>query len=83
MMHEVKCLSAGQSLAEVFLIGWAFAFMVSGAYQAPACRHTLLSIVLSTLEPTLLQHLLEKPAIQVLPRVIASVLVLFVDVKIQ
>jgi hypothetical protein len=30
MMHEVKCLSAGQSLAEVFLIGWAFAFMISG-----------------------------------------------------
>uniref|UniRef100_A0A383VQV1 Lactate permease n=1 Tax=Tetradesmus obliquus TaxID=3088 RepID=A0A383VQV1_TETOB len=30
MMHEVKCLSAGQTLAEVFLIGWAFAFMISG-----------------------------------------------------
>jgi hypothetical protein len=34
MMHEVKCLSAGQSLAEVFLIGWAFAFMISGAARS-------------------------------------------------
>ena len=31
LMANVRCLSAGSPIAEVFLIGWAFAYTISGA----------------------------------------------------
>lgn len=30
LMANVRCLSAGSPIAEVFLIGWAFAYTISG-----------------------------------------------------
>lgn len=33
MMANVRCLSAGSHIAEVFLIGWAFAYTISGEQQ--------------------------------------------------
>lgn len=33
LMANVRCLSAGSPIAEVFLIGWAFAYMISGGRQ--------------------------------------------------
>jgi hypothetical protein len=39
MMANVRCLSAGCPIAEVFLIGWAFAYTISGAHnQASATQ---------------------------------------------
>lgn len=32
LMANVRCLSAGSPIAEVFLIGWAFAYTISGGW---------------------------------------------------
>lgn len=38
LMASVRCLCAGSPIAEVFLIGWAFAYTVSGEPFSPGGR---------------------------------------------
>jgi L-lactate permease len=49
LMANVRCLSAGSPIAEVFLIGWAFAYTISGERCCGMTRSFLDSTICSVL----------------------------------
>ena len=39
IIHGLKAVSAGNAVAEVFLIGWAFVYLIEGASGFGKCVH--------------------------------------------